>query len=151
MEINENILGSIGKIIVGITGSLGIGWAGKKLVYPIIKARSKKLVTEEEVSTKANQSLIEQVERLETEITRLSEKLKKRDEKIDEEIEEKNKLLKELHELRLQMGNESALLLKNKDLQDRLNAAEQKILELENLLTRMAQAQKNDNGIISSD
>lgn len=152
MDINDNFINSASKIIAGIASSIGIGWAGKKLVYPIVKARSKKIVTEEEGETKANQSLIEQVERLEAEITRLSEKLKKREEKIEEEIDEKNKLLTQLHQLRLEMGNESVLLMKNKDLQNRLNIAEAKILELEDLLTRMAQAKENTNTkIVSSD
>lgn len=132
--------------IAGGLGATGLsGWFVKKFILPLISSRSKKLVSDDDVGTKANESLVKQVERLEAEITRLSEKLKKRDDKIDEEIAEKNKLLDQLFQLKSQMGREIELFAENKDLKNRLKAAEAKILELEDLLTRMAQAKENNN------
>jgi signal transduction histidine kinase len=145
-------LDEVKNLALGVGGTGLVTWFARKYILPLIGSKSKKLVSDDDVGTKANQALIAQIERLEAEISRLSEKLKKREEKIEEEIDEKNKLLKQLYDLRVAMGNEGVLLLKNKELQDRLNIAEAKILELEDLLTRMAQAKENTNTkIVSSD
>ena len=151
--MDDSQVAQIAKITAGV-GATGLGgWFVKKFVLPMISSRSKKLVSDDDVGTKANESLVKQVERLEAEITRLSEKLSKRDDKIDEEIAEKNKLLNELFQLRSQMGKEITLLAENEDLKKRLNAAEKKILELEDLLTRMAQAKERSEQprIVSGD
>lgn len=151
--MDDSQVAQIAKIAGGL-GATGLGgWFVKKFFLPLISSRSKRLVSDDDVGTKANESLVKQVERLETEITRLSDKLSKRDDKIDEEIAEKNKLLTELFQLKSQMGKEITLLAENEDLKKRLNAAEKKILELEDLLTRMAQAKERSEQprIVSGD
>lgn len=150
--MDENSLKEIKTLALGIFGTGAGTWFFRKYVLPLVGSKSQKLVSDDDVGTKANLALIAQVERLEAQVKHYYDMVKSRELEIEAEREERKKLLKEIFEIRQAMGNESALLTKNKELQDRLNNAEAKILELEDLLTRMAQAKENTNTkIVSSD
>lgn len=121
-------------IALGVGGTGLIGFIIKRYILPIVAARTKKVISDDDVGTKANESLVKQVERLEAESIRLSEQLNQRDGKIKEEIEEKNKLLNEIYQLRKAMGTEAILLEQNKELLKKLDVAEARIHELEKQL-----------------
>lgn len=121
-------------IALGVGGTGLIGFIIKRYILPIVAARTKKVISDDDVSTKANESLVKQVERLEEESIRLSEQLSQRDKRISEEIEEKNKLLNEIFQLRKAMGTEAILHEQNKELLKKLDAAEARIHDLEKQL-----------------